>query len=72
MQIISSQIQKSSPSPKDVTNPGAGRDLDPSAAHPGLEAQLQVLTAPDLHAWGQVMSVVYWYDFFRFYIHTFL
>ena len=29
---------------------GAGEDLQPAAAHPGLEAQLEVLAAPDVEA----------------------
>ena len=37
-------------SPEDVSYMGAGEDLQPAAAHPGLEAQLEVLAAPDVEA----------------------
>jgi hypothetical protein len=33
-----------------MSDPGAGNYLDGAAAHPYLEGELQLLTAPDLHA----------------------
>ena len=33
-----------------MSHPGAGHNLDGSAAHPDLEGELQLLPAPDLHA----------------------
>ena len=32
-----------------MADPGAGDDLDDAAAHPDLEAELELLPAPDLH-----------------------
>ena len=36
--------------PEDVAHMGAGHDLQGAATHPGLEGELQVLSAPDIEA----------------------
>ena len=36
--------------PEYMADPTAGHNLDAAAAHPGLEAELELLAAPDLHA----------------------
>ena len=36
--------------PENMPDPATGHNLDAAAAHPCLEAELELLAAPDLHA----------------------